>query len=326
MRHSLGVIALRARTTLLRLLLATAATACGRGEPDGVRSVRLAALSWTGEHIVYSRLDVTDSASVFRTDCDRAGLYWITLRAESGVVDTSAAICHLLQSSPMMSVDRSGTSLVLADQNDAGTIKSYDLTTRQEAVLVERCLPVLGTPSFSNDGDAIAYSRHCGDAEEAASLVLADRDGSHERPAGRQAAPSYESMPSWSPDGRYLAFQSGSVLWQSTIMIVDTLRQSRYPLTGGYAPSWDPTGTWIAFLRMESAETAPTLRVIRTDGTGERVLRIAASPPASGADGRWVTGRLVWSPTGEWIAAARGTAILAVSVRADSVVELMINR
>ncbi len=108
--------------------------------------------------------------------------------------------------------------------------------------------------------------------------------------------------PAWSPDGTRLALiRAGpeSGLW---IVDADTGRANR--LTeyttmdlAGTPPSWSPDGNWIAFHYADPSTCLPgyfkcatwSVRVIRADGTGLRVVATKAAEPR-------------WSPTGSWIA------------------------
>jgi TolB protein len=97
-------------------------------------------------------------------------------------------------------------------------------------------------------------------------------------------SPWPEFDPSWSPDGRQIAFRSERSgepeIW---LMNGDGTGQRR--LTAGLSPAWSPDGSLIAFSGMEG------LSVIRPDGTGRRVL-----PDTEG--GEYPS----WSPDGSRIA------------------------
>jgi TolB protein len=101
-------------------------------------------------------------------------------------------------------------------------------------------------------------------------------------------SPAHEFDPSWSPDGKRIAFRSErsgeSEIW---IMNADGTGQRR--LTDGLAPAWSPDGSLIALAGPKGS--TGILTVIRPDGTGRRTL-----PHTEG--GEYPS----WSPDGTRIA------------------------
>ena len=103
------------------------------------------------------------------------------------------------------------------------------------------------------------------------------------------------SAPTVSPDGKSVAIEDGTSL---RIVDVATKVSRTVPGPCGY-PSWSPDGAFFACARSED------LSVIRTDGTGRRV--VAPSP----AEGPWQGGPtqlsgIDWSPDGKWLFAIVG--------------------
>jgi len=107
---------------------------------------------------------------------------------------------------------------------------------------------------------------------------------------------------SWSPDGRSVVYDMNqSLLHESPrhgVFVLDLESGKISKIVEGRAPSWSPSGEWIAFL--ESSESpsqgqwiyAPgsdRLSVIRPDGTGSRVL---VTLPKD----RYFAASPVWSP------------------------------
>jgi Tol biopolymer transport system component len=80
-------------------------------------------------------------------------------------------------------------------------------------------------------------------------------------------------MPSWSPNGRKLAF-----LRDRDIYLVrrDGTGLRRLTFRGGVSPAWSPDGKWIAFIRDGD------LYVVRTNGRERRRL---VNPPGDGSEG-----------------------------------------
>jgi Tol biopolymer transport system component len=77
--------------------------------------------------------------------------------------------------------------------------------------------------------------------------------------------------PSWSPDGRRLAFMRFTPPERERPPSVYTMRASgggkRYVAANGLWPTWSPDGRWIAFLRRQ------TIYVVRPDGSDLRRVR-----------------------------------------------------
>jgi Tol biopolymer transport system component len=156
-----------------------------------------------------------------------------------------------------------------------------------------------GAPVWSPKGDWIAFGLGTyypfQPAAHTAHLALVRPDGT-----GLEVLTSGErndGFPSWSPDGRRLAYRSTESLGADKIVknlrIIDIETRKVQALTDGAYddnfPSWSPEGDVIVFT---SNRPGPfNLYSIRPDGTGLR--RLTDSP---GRDGH-----SSWSPDGKWI-------------------------
>jgi Tol biopolymer transport system component len=105
-------------------------------------------------------------------------------------------------------------------------------------------------------------------------IWLMDADGSDQINLTHDA--SDDGAPAWSPDGRFIAFDSAR---QGThelhVIRADGTGARQLTFDGDYStdPSWSPDGSWLAFTHMDTSGARPTrIRILRRDGTGERVL------------------------------------------------------
>ena len=109
-----------------------------------------------------------------------------------------------------------------------------------------------------------------------------------------------EYGPTWSPDGRFLAFGYESLVPSRTaIYVTDSeTRVTRLVADDAIFPSWSPSGRRLAFTH-ERSEGEDVTATIGAGGRGRRDLR------ASG-------GRPVWSPDGCWIAVSNADGLSVV--------------
>lgn len=107
--------------------------------------------------------------------------------------------------------------------------------------------------------------------------------------------------PSWSPDGKHIAFATTTGPWDDlyvlTLAVVNDVPQCTdlQLLTNEDAlgPAWSPNGKWIAYARGDS-----NLRVIPVDGNGRPSgVAVTVSGPELGPDSPGAWGGLTWDPT-----------------------------
>jgi eukaryotic-like serine/threonine-protein kinase len=117
------------------------------------------------------------------------------------------------------------------------------------------------------------------------------------------AYPGYETAPSFSPDGNFVAFQRcGEVPGTDCDIYVKQIGvEPPFPLTSGpaidFSPAWSPDGLFIAFLRQVSPSKSEVVLIPRTGGQA-RVLGESDSPRL---DIDWGMPYLDWTPDSKWL-------------------------
>jgi dipeptidyl aminopeptidase/acylaminoacyl peptidase len=134
-----------------------------------------------------------------------------------------------------------------------------------------------GTPAWAPDGSAIALSY------PGLGLVLMDPDGTNIRPI---ISNLNAQNPSWSPDGKQLAFDDGT-----TIYTVNVDGTGLKRLLNGSEPAWSPDGKTIAFTSQTTDEGVVDIFTIDI-ATGQ-AARLTRAPnndqsPAWSPDGKGI--------------------------------------
>jgi Tol biopolymer transport system component len=143
-----------------------------------------------------------------------------------------------------------------------------------------------------------------------ADLFSVRPDGTERRRLTRTRA--WEDEPTWSPDGRRLAFTRGSPVCHhatcagsndAAVWLAFVSGAAARPLTrppehhADSAPAWSPDGRSLAFIRVNPLDDSAVDGVYVVDAAGRTARRLTHTRPA--------TGRLVWSPDGRTIAVGR---------------------
>ena len=147
------------------------------------------------------------------------------------------------------------------------------------AAVLASALLVGGARSASQPQGLIAFKRSDG-------IYLMRPDGSHVRPLkrGRGSPVARALQPTWSPDGRRLAFAAADTIWAinadgSGLVRVVRAEEAR-------SPTWSPDGRKIAFASYSR------IWVVGTDGRDRRRLTVTNGFPVD----------VDWSPAGDKIA------------------------
>ncbi len=147
-------------------------------------------------------------------------------------------------------------------------------------------------PEFSPNGQMLTFVYEHRERKPVVALWLARSDGSRPHPL---VARLITCSPSWSPDGRQIAFAattiSGDRRQHLYIVPVDGGRPrliSRDELLSSDPPAWTPNGRWITYATYDGE-----IKRVRPDGSGKHTI--------ADFDGQEVR-NLMWSPNGDHLA------------------------
>ena len=272
---------------LLILILATLLAAGGRpfGPPTNGRIVFgrfdpaqgdtvLYTVNPDGTHLLKLRPEThecaywsPDSKRITTTDAvmngDGTGFH--TLAVPSGAVDVGCGVWSpdgkRLVAEGWNDADASQTGLYSLRSSDGGDV--HQLTTSPFG----HDVPI----GIAPDGSSVAFTRD-GQAGSAATLYLADPDGSHVRPLGNLPIGGGD----WAPDGRSILITSSGQLFS---VDAATSKATPHVIVGNptaklWNPQWSPDGTRILF-RMK-VNNVFDFYTMRADGTD--VVQVTNEP------------------------------------------------
>ncbi len=163
--------------------------------------------------------------------------------------------------------------------------------------------------AWSPDGSMLAYA--CGDYEidgtgnSNPSVWLVNADGSS--PRRLRTGTVGAAWPSWSPDGRRIAFSTSDAPEQgSRIYVIDVDGTHRHLVANGVGPVWSPRGSTIAY-----RSSCGVVRLVTPTG------KDATHGATNGCPGIGPPGWPVWSPDGRTIAIATDDGHGLYEVRSD---------
>jgi Tol biopolymer transport system component len=318
------------RVQVWRVLFAGLLTACSTSRQSRsvdrysyLRTPFLSTVAWPphGRGIVYSRRDLlgVGIGDVFSDVCDSSGLYVTDGKTPGRRWHSGPVLCAILANAGVVALAPDTMDLMYASQGGGGGLQRYHLDSGVQSVVLGTCIDVGTVPAWSPTGREIAVAAPCAGTPGASRIHLAHADGTNLRPAAGARSTVPEKSPSWSPDGRLIAVTEGERLASDSIAVINLLEATLTTLASGYDPVWNPTGSQIAYYHVESSpQASPTVRVMRPDGSGNRLLFDTFTAVGQAGKREYPSGPLLWSPDGDRLAIAFGQSLWEIDVQSGA--------
>jgi Tol biopolymer transport system component len=254
-------------------------------------------------------------------DCDSTGFYEMRLGQPTTPALIGETVC--MQEGPRTAVLHPNAARFVyaaavpvdaSGPQEFQAIRVYDLVAGQSVRLTNQEFREAACPAWTPDGQrviATGATQLLGGVDTFGLFVIDPRDLSI-RPTG-VLLPNAFRCPSWSPTGdHFVTALGGNRIQNGEIVVVDTLTKTQRTIASGYTPVWNPTGEWIAYIRvLQTGDTLDAaLRLVHPDGTDDHLLYRAEDIEVY--DGTYLSIRagiltppLVWSPDGSRLAFSR---------------------
>lgn len=125
-----------------------------------------------------------------------------------------------------------------------------------------------GSVAISPDGSKLAYPGEGAKPEMSSLMHIVDLT------SGRQTSGPktlQDARMSWSPDGSRLVYEQAPVSSaRGVISVLDAGSGNTHDIANGFAPSWSPSGDWIAYFD----ESGTRVMVVHPDGTGTKRVAV----------------------------------------------------
>lgn len=189
------------------------------------------------------------------------------------------------------------TTILLLATRSHDSILAYTLKGQRCYVAVEShtCTRQMDTEGLSPDGQwqAVAFRSTSRDLNRLFQLIKRDTKNGAEQPLFSNHHPIHEM--SWSPDGKFISFSTEDPLGRSSVYVVT--HQGNMAFLGfgfgvAHAPSWSPTGEWLAFHLRGNPPGLENIYKMRPDGSERQQLTFHRGSDYAP----------IWSPDGTWIA------------------------
>jgi Tol biopolymer transport system component len=188
-----------------------------------------------------------------------------------------------------------------------GSLGDRPLITQRNFSTEDRTI-MLASPAFSPDGQRIAFLRTGMQPIRPLRIWYSPITGGSASALLPLTDDSFQSAPSWSPDGQWITFAEWSSRNWNLVKVrvgTDERVEIRPDGTPTANPQWSPTGEWITW------DTADAFMLVSPDGSKQKLL----------TDDRWHAH--AWSADGKELYGIRETdelrlALVAVDVRAGT--------